>query len=104
MTNWPAPNVWVFIAQMVEHCSANAEAMGSNPVEVPKILCSLLAQLLKLQLSLQRSYLHLTIFNMRDVPRSDYSSLQSFIGWRGHFGAQPDGHGMKVDFCILIKK
>ena len=35
-TNWPAPNVWIFIAQMVEHCSANAEAMGSNPVEVPK--------------------------------------------------------------------
>ena len=28
-TNWPAPNIWVFIAQMVEHCSANAEAMGS---------------------------------------------------------------------------
>ena len=22
-TNWPAPNVWVFIAQMIEHCSAN---------------------------------------------------------------------------------
>ena len=37
-TNWPAPNVWVFIAQMVEHCSANAEAIGSNPVEVPKTL------------------------------------------------------------------
>ena len=35
-TNWPAPNVWVFIAQLVEHCSANAEAMGSNPVEAPK--------------------------------------------------------------------
>ena len=29
----PAPNIWVFIAQLVEHCSANAEAMGSNPVE-----------------------------------------------------------------------
>ena len=28
-TNWPAPNIWVFIAQMVEHCSADAEAMGS---------------------------------------------------------------------------
>ena len=28
-TNWPSPNIWVFIAQMVEHCSANAEAMGS---------------------------------------------------------------------------
>ena len=34
--NWPAPNVWVFIAQLVEHHSANAEAMGSNPVEALK--------------------------------------------------------------------
>ena len=33
-TNWPAPNVWVFIAQLVEHCSPNTEAMGLNPVEV----------------------------------------------------------------------
>ena len=35
-SNWPASNVWVFIAQMVEHCSANAESTGSNPVEVPQ--------------------------------------------------------------------
>ena len=35
-TNWSAPNVWVFIAQLAEYCSANAEAMGSNPVEAPK--------------------------------------------------------------------
>ena len=28
--------IWVFIAQLVEHCSANAEAMGSNPVEAQK--------------------------------------------------------------------
>ena len=34
-TNWPAPSVWVFIGQMVEHCSTNAEAMGLNPVEAP---------------------------------------------------------------------
>ena len=34
--NWPASSVWVFIAQLVEHCSMNAEAMGSNPVEAPK--------------------------------------------------------------------
>ena len=27
---------WVFIAQLGEHCSANAEAMGSNPIEAPK--------------------------------------------------------------------
>ena len=36
--NWPAPNVWVFIAQLVEHCRANAEATGKNPVKAPKIL------------------------------------------------------------------
>ena len=29
--------MWVFIAQLVEYCSANAEATGSNPVEAPKI-------------------------------------------------------------------
>ena len=34
--NWPASSVWVFIAQLVEHCSASAEATGSNPVEAPK--------------------------------------------------------------------
>ena len=39
--NWPAPNVWVFIAQLVEHCSANAEAMGSNPVEALKFFFGL---------------------------------------------------------------
>ena len=33
-----APNVWVFIAQLVEYYSANAEAMGSNPVEVWQFL------------------------------------------------------------------
>ena len=49
--NWPAPNIWVFIAQLVEHCSANAEAMGSNPVEAPQFLFSgLNLQLLKLLL------------------------------------------------------
>ena len=34
--NWPVSRVWVFIAQLGEHCSANAEATGSNPVEAPK--------------------------------------------------------------------
>ena len=34
--HWPAPSVWVIIAQLVEHCSANAEAMGLNPDEAPK--------------------------------------------------------------------
>ena len=39
--NWPAPNIWVFIAQLVEHYSANAEAMGSNPVEAQKYFSGL---------------------------------------------------------------
>ena len=59
-TNWPAPNVKVFIAQLVEHCSANAEAMGLNPVEAPKCFRVNL-QLLKLQLPLRRSYLYLKL-------------------------------------------
>ena len=29
-TNWPAPNVWVFIAQMAEHFSANARFLMST--------------------------------------------------------------------------
>ena len=39
--NWSAPNIWVFIAQLVEHSSANSEAMGSNPVEALKIFFGL---------------------------------------------------------------
>ena len=39
--------VWVFIAQLVEHCSANAEAMGSNPVEAPKTFFGHTLRLLK---------------------------------------------------------
>ena len=53
-TNWPAPNVWVFLAQLVRalqrlqyygtrtqviHRLFNAETMGSSPVAVPKFLC-----------------------------------------------------------------
>ena len=33
--NWPASSVWVFIAQLVELCSANTEATNLNPVEAP---------------------------------------------------------------------
>ena len=44
--NWPAPNVWVFIAQLVEHCSANTEAMGLNPVGVPKFFGGVNLQLI----------------------------------------------------------
>ena len=56
--NWPTANVWVFIAQLVEHCSANAEAMDSNPVEAPKTFFGLNLRLLKSQLQLGWSHLH----------------------------------------------
>ena len=45
--NWPASNVWVFIAQLVEHCSANKEATGSNSVEAPKTFFGLNLRLLE---------------------------------------------------------
>ena len=61
---WPAPSVWVFMAQLVENCSANAEVMGSNFVEVPDF-SQINLQLVELQLPLRRSNLHLkTICNV----------------------------------------
>ena len=56
--NWPASSVWVFIAQLGEHCSANAEATGSNPVEAPKIIFffGLFSQLLKLRFTAMVTY------------------------------------------------
>ena len=37
-TTTAASSVWVSIAQLGEHCSANAEATGSNPVKASKNL------------------------------------------------------------------
>ena len=34
--NWLAPNIWTYIAQLVEHHSPNTEAVGSNLAENPK--------------------------------------------------------------------
>lgn len=62
--NWPAPYVWVFIAQLLEHCSTNAEAMGLNNYSIkappPPFFCSgkfVIALLLVTQLWLSL-YLH----------------------------------------------
>ena len=58
--NWPALHVLVFIAQLVEHCSANtaAEATGSNPVKALKNFFGATSQLHKLRLELRWSHLH----------------------------------------------
>ena len=45
-TNWPAPNVWVFIAQLVEHFSPNTEAIGLNPNEVRDFFSGLICSCL----------------------------------------------------------
>ena len=69
--DWPCWSKWIslnFIAQLVEHCSTNAEANRSNPVEVRPIFWGGLGgggvnlQLLKLQLPLRRSYLHSNLY------------------------------------------
>ena len=39
--SWFPPNTWVFMAQLAEHCSANAEAMGTSPIEALKIFLGL---------------------------------------------------------------
>ena len=59
--NWPAPNIillWIIIAQLVEHCSANAKAMGLNPVEARKKYLGLTLRLLKSQSQMRLSHLH----------------------------------------------
>ena len=33
LINWSPLNILVFMAQLVEHCSAKAEAMGLNPLK-----------------------------------------------------------------------
>ena len=35
-TNWPLPKEWIFIVQLVEHCSTYAETIGSNFFEGPR--------------------------------------------------------------------
>ena len=47
-TSWSAPNEWgeLFVAQLVEPRSVNAEAMGSNPVEVPNFFFELIGSCL----------------------------------------------------------
>ena len=39
--NWSVPNIWVFLAKLLEHCSANTKALVSNPVEALKIFFEL---------------------------------------------------------------
>ena len=33
LINWSPTNILVFMAQLIEHCSAKAEAIGLNPLK-----------------------------------------------------------------------
>ena len=55
--NWPALSVWVFKAQLVEHCSANAEVTGLNPVKDPWTFSGLFRNCLNCY-SLRWSHIH----------------------------------------------
>ena len=78
VANWPASNVWVFIAQWWSTAALTQRPWVRIPLKFRKLFAVYL-QLLKLQLPLRRSYLHLIVFRMRDVRENDYSNLQSFI-------------------------
>ena len=71
---WPASSVWVFIAQLGEHCSANAEATGSNPVEAPKIFFSGYFRNCLNCDSLRWSHTHSIC-----IPAVQYHFIQSFL-------------------------
>ena len=60
--NWSALNIWVFIAQLEEHCSANVKAIGSNPVKALKIFSAKILQLFKFRLQLRWSHLNFIRF------------------------------------------
>ena len=85
-TNWPSPNVWVFIAQLVEHCSANSEAMGLNPVEVPKFFSGLFAiGLLHLEVMTNASFKQwLGILLMTKIDRAHKNYLSPEIWEKMH--------------------
>ena len=56
------PWVLVFIALLVEYCSANVEAMGSNPIEAPKFFGHLLFAIAQIAITTVISYLHLNMY------------------------------------------
>ena len=56
-TDWSVPNIWVFIAQLVQHCSVIAKPWVRIPLKAWIVFFRLNLQLLKLQFQLQWSHL-----------------------------------------------
>ena len=69
--NWPASSVWVFVAQLGEHCSANAEATGSNPIEAPKNFFQAILQLLRLRFTAMATYSFQYVYCLSGIAEHD---------------------------------
>ena len=77
--NWPAPSIWVFIAQLGEHCSGNAEATGSNPVEAPKTFFSGYFRICLNYDSLRWSHTHFTLNLLNLLNRRRQNGVRRFL-------------------------
>ena len=74
------PWVLVFIALLVEYCSANVEAMGSNPIEAPKFFGHLLFAIAQIAITTVISYLHLNMYSKFNLLRSFHCLSNDCLG------------------------
>ena len=97
--NWPASSTWVFIAQLGEHCSANTEATGSNPVEAPiNFFSGYFRNCLNCD-SLRWSHTHLIC-----IPAVHIISFTTFSGWNHKVEVQRSTWFPLALFVILHRK
>ena len=101
-----ALRVWVFIAQLVEHCSVNANTTGSNPVQAPKTsFFRVTSQLLKLQLQLRWSHLHficISAVHIISIPCLKILQLTKQFPFRDNL--QRGGVTRKIAFATCLAK
>ena len=74
------PWVLVLIALLVEYCSANVEAMGSNPIEAPKFFGHLLFAIAQIAITTVISYLHLNMYSKFNLLRSFHCLSNDRLG------------------------
>ena len=75
--NWPVSSLWVFIAQLVEHCSVNAEATDSNPVEAPKTFFRATLQLFNLRFNCD-GHIFILLLSVMVLTRVETQGKQGF--------------------------
>ena len=96
-TNCPAFNVWVLVAQLVEHCSANAYWPWVCIPLKPRNFFRHNLQLVKLRLQPQWSYFHLDLYS-----HSSFSSWKCCKKFNG--GLKVSMSDVKCNYQQLSKK